>query len=471
LNYNYTFGPWEPDKINNEYQGLTHCEGVYAAANGYNAIPGPLEFTFPLPGSFRGAGASIASDGTSYMFGATPAGLFKYTGSTWISVIAVVTTERWRFERFDDTFIAVNGGVPQKVNLLTGVGAALGGSPPPAKYVAVVGNFTALAGDVANNNLITWGGFANPNFWTAGTNQSGFQPIHEGGAIEALVGGEFGLIFQRSRITRMTYIGGKDVFQFDEVEEDIGTIAPDSVVHVGGTTYFLSERGFMKTRGDRGGAVPIGVERVDKTFFKLHTRASLVEMMGAYDPRTYNIVWTIGGVVYIYNTALDRWTLTRGAIVGCLTGFTSNISLDGLDALYPGGLDTIPYSLDDPRFQGGEPFILMAMADNSLATLAGPKMAAKIKTGMVAPMGHRDSLVSRLRPETDARGGCLMAAEYNRRSGDSLKRKVSGVMRASGDMPIIARGRHIGWEFTVAEGSDWSFVQGFKAAIAQGGSV
>jgi hypothetical protein len=468
----FDFGPWEPDKINSDYPGLFVAEGVYAGSNGYRAIPGPLDFTEALPGDFQGGGAAISSEGTSWLFAATPSGLYRYSGAAWTNVFLLSTSERYRFERFDDSIIAVFGGRPRALDLISGTVTTIS-TAPISTHVSVIKDITVVAGDPADTNLVRWSGFGNPLFWTEGVNQSGAQPIHEGGQITGLVGGEFGLVFQRSRVTRMTYIGAPDVFQFDEVEEDIGCIAADSIVHVGGITYFLSERGFMKTDGSRGGAQPIGFEKFDNEFTRLYPRSDLNQIYGAFDPRLYHIIWSMPGTpgtLWIYNILLERVTTARANVRGVVTGFSSNISLDDLNILYPGGLETIPYSLDSDRFKGGEPFLLLAMNDRKLATLSGANLPARLRTGYLDINGGRDSCISRVRPKTDATSGITVRMTSKRRSGDVERAKLSGSMRLSGDLPVISRGMYQSFDFNIAQGTDWSFIQGFVAELTLGGA-
>jgi hypothetical protein len=80
-----------------------------------------------------------------------------------------------------------------------------------------------------------------------------------------MTGGQFGLIFQESRITRMDYRGGNVVFSFRRIEDNRGAVQGKNVIQVGNLVYFLSEDGFYVTDGSS--SKPIGANKVDRFFY------------------------------------------------------------------------------------------------------------------------------------------------------------------------------------------------------------
>src|SRR3546814_20317574 len=70
------------------------------------------------------------------------------------------------------------------------------------------------------------------------------------------------------------------------------------------------------------------------------------------------------GRLWKYNWTLDKWSTADVGVKMVFPGFSANVSLEELDALYPGGLETIPYSLDAPLFAGGEPLFFVCYTSN-----------------------------------------------------------------------------------------------------------
>lgn len=470
----FNAGAWRPDLIQNSHDGLIVASGVFPGANGYRAVGGFQAATGALTG-FSGGAAFVGADGTSALLAGTSTSLFRYSGSSWTSLIGSLTATRWRFVQFVsqvtglDLAIAVYGGTPRKVNLLTGAAGTLGGSPPDAKFIAVAGDFVVLAGDEAANSTITWSGQENPESWTAGTNLSGFQPLPDGGAITGLIGiDNYFLTFKRGLIYRSTFIGLPDIFVHDKIVEGTGCIAPDSLAQYGTRVFFLSERGFMMMNG--GDPSPIGYEAIDQTFFSRYPRSELSKIYAAVDPRNHRYLVTMPGSpgqIYAYDWLLEKWSLIELALTGIVSAFTSNIDLEALDALYPSGIDSIPVSLDSAMFQGGEPRLYLVDQTGALGTLSGPNVAAAFE------WPFRDVGI-RARPfmamaVTDCTAGMSLILDARARLGGAQKSIARSEIRPSGKMPVRANGRYWKPRIEIAAGADWTYFQGVSFEYGSGG--
>jgi len=137
--------------------------------------------------------------------------------------------------------------------------ADLAGSPPLARYISVVNDFVVLTGLVSNYNRIQWSARGNCTGWTAGVNSSDFQDFYDGGACKTVAGGEMSGILLQDSITRpMTYQAGSDViFSFDKIADDIGILAPLSLIKSSNRLFFLSASGFQESM-DGSVPTPIG---------------------------------------------------------------------------------------------------------------------------------------------------------------------------------------------------------------------
>lgn len=467
MNQDILFGEWKPDLPPLRSDGLVAATNVYAGPNGYRPVQAIAPITGALAG-FGGGAAYVGSNGTAALLAGAADGLHLHSAG-WSMAHAVAAPGRWRFAQFGDLVIAVHGGAPVKFDLLGGTAAALGGGPPDAGLIATVRDFVVLAGDPGDILTVTWSGFNDAEVWVSGTNQSDDQQMLEGGEVTGLAGGEYGIILQRNRIVRMQYVGGDMIFQFDEISANIGCIASGSVAQAGKLIFFLSERGFMKCDGTD--VAPIGNERVDRTFFASYPRADLAEMHAGVDPRNFLVVWAMPGnpgTLWIYNWALDRWSQARLPVAGLFSGFTANVSLEGVDGIYPGGIDGVPVSLDDPGFAGGDPLLLAVSPEGTIGPLAGARLPAAITAPLVEPVPGRFARLNNSSPMTDGTAGVTVTDAVRVRAGDPASATASADMRPNGDVPIRANGRF--HQLTVAiDDQRWSYLQGVTIDVTAGG--
>jgi hypothetical protein len=143
-----------------------------------------------------------------------------------------------------------------------------GGTPtaltaaPIAHHLAVVNQFLvggnqSNIGTAGSAHMLQWSSIANPDDWptpnsaTAIARQSGAQSLNAlyGIITDISPGDEFGVVFQRNAVHRMTYVGGSVVFQFDRISDHIGCQFPHATAQVNGITYFMGRKGFYATDG------------------------------------------------------------------------------------------------------------------------------------------------------------------------------------------------------------------------------
>jgi len=456
------FGGYEPDKAQHGHQGLTRADNVYPVANGYGPV-GDFQAVTDALADWTGGGAFTGEDGATVLLSGADDGLYSYSGAVWTSEYAVVAG-RWRFSQHRQIVVGVHGGAPVAYDLATGTAGLLGGTPPVAAYTATVGDFTFLAGDPADVRRVTWSAFGNPEDYTSDT--SGSLPLPDGSPIVGLTGGEVGLVFQRQAIHRFQYTGGDTVWQRDKISSEVGCLAPGSIAQVGRLVFFLSERGFMKCDGT--GVEPIGVTRVDDTFFATHGR-NLDAIYAAVDPRRFIVSWIIPGnpgYVWNYHWVLDRWTVTRLPIMGAFTGFTETTTTDAI----AGTVDSISLPVDSAVYAGGEPRIFYVNAAGELGTLTGAALAAYLETPANEIAPGRYARPYMMRPITDAIAGMMLDLDARRRLGDAEGITSKSELRASGDMPVRSNGRVFRCGLTIAAGTDWNFVQALTVDYGDGGT-
>lgn len=461
------FGPLAPDLPPSD--AVEEAENVIPHPNGYGPV-GSFQALTPVLAGFRGGAAFLASDGLSSFLSGTATDLWRYSSGAWASVLGSLTATRWRFAQFGDNVIATNGAAPVSYDLSSGTAAALAGSPPVSDMVTTVRDFVVVAGDPALRQRVTWSGLNDSTEWTPTENQSDFQDLPDGGEIMGLAGGEYGIVLQRNAIKRMSYEGEPIVFRFDEISANIGCMSKGSVAQAGRLVFFLSERGFMQCDGND--AKPIGTERIDRTFFKSYAREEIENnLYAAIDPRRFQVVWSMPGrpgTAWVYNWILDRWTTINTSLKGVFSGFTANVSLEGVDTLYPGGIDTVPVSLDDPIFAGGNPLFLVCNADDVIGTLSGSNLAASITLADMEVEPGRVR-VRRCRPITDAEA-VNVSINGRPRAGAPNDVKAAGSMRRNGDVPIRVNARIMNTTIAIPAAEVWTYLQGIDFEYESAGT-
>jgi hypothetical protein len=457
----FPFGELLPDQAPSGQ--LIAADGCYATPNGYAPVGSFNPFTPALSG-FLGGAAFVSSDGTAALIAGTPTNLYRYSGSAWSSLLGSLTASVWRFGQFGDNIISVNGGDPVSFDIAGGTAALLAGSPPPSDMVTIVRDFVLLAGDPDNILRVTWSGFNDSTEWTPGTNQSDYQDMLSGGEVTGLAGGEYGIILQRQAIKRMTYVGGEVIFQFDEIESNIGCMAKGSVAQAGRLVFFLSERGFMLCDGNS--ATPIGAEKIDRTFFGSYSREDIVNSLtAAIDPRRYIVAWSMPGRMWLYNWQLQRWTTVTLDVRYAFSGFTANIDLDSLDAIY-GNLDAIPVSLDDPIFQGGNPLFLIVDSTGLVGTLTGDHVEASFT---MATLDFGDRVRMRSGKFDSDTTSAQMTLDGRTRAGDGENERDAGSMRSNGELPIRFNARYFKPTIAIPAGEAWTYAKGLGFYFEGGG--
>lgn len=464
------FGGWEPDKPPHLSGALVTCRNVYPGPNGYR----PLKQFVPttggtLPAPCLGADSFTSPQGMSSIIAGTQTGLYRARLNGWKEIgsgYGAQADGRWRYAQFGGLAIATNGSDPMvKINLTSFVTAPLGGSPPKTKLLAVVKDF--LVGGVLNGDTQTlgWSGINDAEFWTFGQNQSDYQIMPSGGDINGLFGGEYGLVLQRSRISRMTYVGDNLVFQFDEISSNVGCATPNSVAQWGALGFFLSDTGFMMWDGSS--LRPIGQERVDRTFLSLYAHTSLSRMTTAIDPINNIVAWSMQDRTFVYNWSLDRWSMTDAPITTLFSGVSRDIALDELDQPFP-ILDGIPYSLDDPYFKGGDPRFYVVDNQNRLGTLTGDTMQVEFGGAKMELTEGREARIQMVRPLSDVEYGINLVLRTSQRLGAEQNVSVYSGITDSGDMMVRDRGRFAQIDMTLDAGANFGFMQGVDVVLARG---
>lgn len=353
------FGEWLPDLPDLDNPGLTEAKNVVYYDGAYRPYQ-PLNI-----GVAAGSGNALQTlpSGSTAGTGIPYSGIISHDGDTIIVSIdtasantqvlyrAEFTTGAWTtlctangynggrhdFAIFGSDVVAVNGtDVPVVIQngFTVATNLATAGSAPVSRVTGTVGQFLFLA----NTYDTYWSAIDDHRNWptpgsvTANSVQSGTESLRpDWGAITFIDGNDqFGLIFQERGITRITYVGGSDVWQFDELEDSKGTSFRKGVVRYGGVWYYVSDTGFYVTDGVT--SRPIGANKVDNKFISeyVSTRTSTLpiydRVWGAVDIFRKVIFWAYSTQDNGYANRIIAYSIENDRFTECDQEMTTLIS-------------------------------------------------------------------------------------------------------------------------------------------------
>jgi hypothetical protein len=324
------FGEYLPDRGGlpiRELDGyLTGAENVRPTIGGYAPAMIDSEVASATAvGAQPDTAAGFSTTTTAMHFVGSSTGLYQSNdwGVVWNDVgRGGYSAGVWDFDLFGTYVIATNGIDAPQFKLTTDSASTdfddLAGNPPIAAVVARIREHVILGALSGDAYAFRFNAIGDPTNWpTPGTStalatQAGRRELpHELGIIRDIVGGEkFGLIFQISGITRVTYTGGNTVWQVDTFERQIGTGHVASAIWVGKHCYFASATGFYRTDGYE-------VENLSKGRIEDAIVRSLISSPDAggygysvaYDSRTNTVMWGGGAAILCYHVAFERFTI------------------------------------------------------------------------------------------------------------------------------------------------------------------
>jgi len=441
------FPEYAPDIADYNGAFTRTATNVVPRGDGYGPFKGHAVYSSALPAACRGFFYARRTDGAVAVFAGTSTRLYlmSNTDFSWSDVskggaayTALSSTAQWQFAQFGNLVIAVQANVPPQVFDLSSASAFadLGGSPPQAGGVAVVGRFLVLFNLLSNPYRVQWSGLNATTTWTPGANSADFQDLPDGGAVRGVAGGEFGHIFQDSTIRRMIYVPGSPViFQIERVAEDKGLLAPYALIRAGERVFFPSAQGFHVITGG-GAPVAIGKEKFDRTFLAEYDTGSPQLLIGAADPAETRVYWaykSLSGATGLFDKLLAYdYALNRATTINMAGEYLSSlarpgVTLESLDSV-SGSLDALSFSLDDvsvaalARLSAVNP-------THRLGFFSAENLEATIETAEQSD-GHRVR-VKGFRPVTDA-ATCYGAI--------SARETAQATTSYSAEQPVDARG-------------------------------
>jgi hypothetical protein len=459
-----TFGEWLPDQPGIA-GALQSAYNVYPQQIGYGPIPSLTDYSNSASENLtRVFSGKIASSSTMFAGGATK--LFKYNSTNRnlddVSKVGGYTGGNWSFTQFGDVVLAANNS--QKIQSFTlnssTAFADVAAAAPVCKYLTVVRDFVVAANISSYPNRVQWSDINDETDWTSGgASQSDFQDIPDGGDIQGITGGEFGLVLLEKSVVRMSYVGSPLYFQFDTISREIGCYAPGSVTQYGNMTFFLSDDGFYMCDGQR--VTPIGAEKVDRWFWD-DLSPSYTKFSAAVDPVKKVVIWcyqntNAGYSLLVYNWQLNRWSYGATAASYISSAATSAVTLEGLD-LFSASIDALTVSLDARQWLGGR-LVFAGIRDAKVVTFEGQPMSAFIETGDLSSIA---SIITLARPQIDNGSATVAVASREMLDDDII---YSTAVAASDENRVSLRSSGKYHRVKVVPTGNWTTMAGVDVNI------
>lgn len=409
-------GPWLPDQPPLDRQGCGVVKNAIPEIKSYRALRDLSPYTDALDSAAFAAHWAKDPSNTVSNFAGDAGKLYRLSGTNWLDVskLGGYAASSWEFATFGFRVIAV---APEETpqSFIVGTDAVFSGldaAAPAAKRIGIVRNLFVVLGNIPSlgSNWIQWSGYNNATIWgnPVVLAQAGAVPLQQqGGAVQKIVSGKQGIIFQEQAISLLTYQGPPTIFRLDNISRHKGTPAPNSVVSDGAVTFFYSNDGFYALSG--GQLQPIGAHKVNR--WLQANIADLESLYGAVDPEYQLVFWAFKSSaqaaqndrVIIYNYAADRWSYGEvdTQLVASLlpTGFT----LDDLDGPLPGGIDLDSIGVDSKAYQAtGFPYLMAFDSANQAAIFSGTVLDALFETQEISDKGGDKLFLSDVRPLVDA---------------------------------------------------------------------
>lgn len=451
--------------------------------------------TDALTARCQGAASMRGSLGTVRTFAGDATKQYRQNGTAWTDVSRLVggaytisDEHFWQYARFAELAIAVNkNDAPQKFTIETATNfEALGGSPPRGKFVTVWGKFLVLLNLDTANFRMQWSALGDAEGWTIGVGLSDEQDFPEGGEIMGASYGRIQAVFLENAIHRATFVGPGDIFQFKEISSERGCAAAGSIAQYQDRIFFLARDGFFMLT--EAGFQPIGAQRVDTTFWADVNKSYLFRIVATCDPffKLYRISYpsinSADGTCdkqLIYNWEIDRWTPADYTLEYLRRTITNTgLTLEDLDAIYPGGLETIPISLDSAAFSSTPEESLAAFdTTHKLGFFDGTPLAATIPAPETQLFPGWKAKVKAVRPiieglDSIGSGVKTKIGVRDNKLNDTQRFTAQVAQRDRGHSPFAAKrtkGRYHMPQTDIDAGVTWQNFQGWDIDAMQAG--
>lgn len=468
------FGEWIPDKQSLANPGSITAKNVVPYGDLFLPFYGLQTTSNTAISAFaRGAISVTDTSGNEYTYAGDATKLYSLTNTGWGDVTRTSGAYTsgaqtvWDFAKFGDKVIATNSVDPVQVITMGGANFAdLGGTPPKASSVAVVGDFVVLGNTDDGDTVVRWSGFGDETAWTPNpTTQSDYQQVAGNyGSIVRVIGGDAGAIFFERGIVRMEREGPPTTFGFYPVERKRGAVSFGSVCDAGNVIFFISADDVCMYDGQS--VSNIGAGKVAQWFFSDVNPDYYYRMTAAADLRRSLAMWSYVGSgasvpqpnkILVYHWPSNSFATVELEVNALHAYVASGYTLDGLDAI-TGSLDSLAASLDDPVWAAGRINIAAFNTSNNSGVFEGNPLTAVLESKEFDAAPGQIALVDQVRPVIEG-GTSTITVEHgyraNQRDDVSYDSPVSSNDDGAFDVRRSARFHRV--RVTIAGGFEKAF--------------
>lgn len=489
-----------PDLAPYQSEGLQLAKNTLPGTNSYQSFPDTVSASAVLANTCVGGTYLKDDEGNVYNYAGTAAALYRIETDTTVTNISKAggynteSTDIWNFVQWGQDLIATNFADPiQSLTVPTQtLFADLSASAPKARYLARVRDFlvafnTQDSVDGVRPTRVWNSALNDPTSWSASVvTEANFVDLDTGdGNGMGVVGGEYGVLFQERAITRMTYVGAPEIFQYDTVERGRGTRYPNSIVQFGNFVAYLGSDGFYVFDGQRSQS--IGDGEVNRTVLNDIDNVYFNKVIGKIDPVKKYIFWiypsisssvigTLSNKIVCFNFASNtdkKWSIGDLTSEMIVQSASPGYTLDNMDTVMPSIDIKGMASFDSARWQGGELYLGIYNAVHQLRTFSSPDdQVATFRTGEYEFFPGKRTFIKRVKIMTDALLGSTngipnVSVRVGVRSDLTQEIVWTGfqspsqtLIPISGDITIRANGRFVTFEVVIR--GKFSNIQGIE---------
>lgn len=385
-----------PDLPTATQGGIFDCQTLIPSTSGMEGAPTPVNVVGVgvLPSTCRGGAIGESTAGVRRLFAGTQTKLYNYVTATWDDVSRAgsytgSTESRWSFAQFGNFTIAANG-VDAMQQASSGDFTDIAGAPV-AKVVVSAANFV-LAFNTVDGTYGTspdrwWcSAIFDHTDWTPNvTTQSNTgRLVATGGPINAaLPFGEQILAYKSRAMWLGTYVGGDVVWQWQQVQGDVGCAGPEAVCDAQGVHIFVGEDNIWAFDGVR--PRPIADGSVRQWFIDNCSPTFRYRTIVQYERRN-NRVWVFfpsqgsdngrPDRCLVYHMVSGKWGRADQQVDAAIAFLEPTITINGLDSA-AATIDELPeISFDSQYWIGGSRSLAVFNSSNQVQTLTGPPSGA-----------------------------------------------------------------------------------------------
>lgn len=425
------FGEWVPDKQSLANPGSITAKNVVPYGDLFLPFYGLQTTSNTAISAFaRGAISVTDTSGNEYTYAGDATKLYSLNNTGWADVTrtsGAYTTGAltvWDFAKFGDKVIATNSVDNVQIITMGGANFAdLGGTPPKAASVAVVGDFVVLGNTDDGDTVVRWSGFGDETSWTPSpTTQSDYQQVAGNyGSIVRVIGGDTGTVFFERGIVRMEREGPPTTFGFYPVERKRGAVSFGSVCDAGNFVFFVSSDDICLYDGQS--VSNVGAGKVAQWFFADADPNYYYRMSAAADLRRSLAMWSYVGAgatvpqpnkILVYHWPSNSFAVVELEVNALHAYVASGYTLDGLDSI-TGSLDALTASLDDPVWASGRINIAAFNTANNSGVFEGSPLTAVLESKEFDAAPGRIAYVDQIRPVIEG-GTSIITMEHGYRA-------------------------------------------------------